>query len=130
MKYEYITSTGKVVIEVDEQYHDLLVAMDREEYNSDRKHSRRYPISLENAEYEGEWFDDGTDLIGDLITNESYANLRSALAELTQEQQSLVDQIYFEDKKIIEIARADGVSEAAVRNRLKKIYDRLKNILD
>ena len=130
MKYEYITATGVVAIEVDEQFHDLLIRLDREEYNSDRKHSRRYPISLENAEFEGTWFADATDLLGDLIANESYGKLHAALAELTPEQQSLIDKIYFEGKKIIEIARADGVTEAAIRNRLKKIYARLKKFLD
>jgi phage antirepressor YoqD-like protein len=58
MKYIYQNTTGTTEIEVDEQFHDLLVTMDREEFNSDRKHSRRYPISLENCEYEGEWFED------------------------------------------------------------------------
>jgi len=54
MKYEYINATGKTEIEVDEHFFDILVALDREEYNADRKHSRRHPLSLEGVEYEGE----------------------------------------------------------------------------
>jgi len=129
MKYTYTTATGTTEIEVDAHYHDLLISMDREEYNSDRKHSRRYPISLERCSYEGEWFADGTDILGDLIRAENYGQLQAAILQLTPEQRTLIEQIYIQNKRIIEIAQADGVTEAAIRNRLKKIYDRLKNNL-
>jgi len=64
--------------------------MDNEEKNADRRHSRRYPISLESCDYEGEWFSDGTDLLADLIEKESYSRLRAALKELRPEQQLLI----------------------------------------
>jgi len=70
MKYTYITATGKIEIEVDEQLHEILIGLDNKERNSDRKHSRRNPISLESAVYEGEWFSDGADILGDLIRTE------------------------------------------------------------
>jgi RNA polymerase sigma factor (sigma-70 family) len=129
MKYIYQNATGTTEIEVDEEYYDLLIAMDREEYNSDRKHSRRYPVSLEDCEYEGEWFADGTDILGDLIEKESYSRLRGALEQLTPEQQSLIERVYFRNETNVKIAAEQGVSEAAIRERLRWIYKKLKNIL-
>ena len=129
MKYEYISATGKTEIEVDEQFYDILVALDREAYNADRKHSRRYPLSLEGVDYEGEWFSDGADFLGDLIRAESHERLHAALGQLTPDQQELIDRVYFKYEKIIDIAIAQGVSHVAIQNRLKKIYNRLKKVL-
>ena len=129
MKYAYITATGKTEIEVDEQFYDLLITMDHEEYNADRKHSRRHPIALDAVGYEGLWLSDNADLLGDLIRAESHDRLRAALQKLSPEQQMLIKRIYFKNEKIVNIARMEGVSEAAVRNRLKKIYARLNKIL-
>lgn len=130
MKYEYITATGKTEIDADGQFYDLLIALDKEEYNANRKHSRRNPIALEDADYEGEWFSDDADLLRDIIRSENEVRLHTALHLLTPKQQTLVDRVYFKNEKIVDIAHADGVSEAAVRNRLKKIYHRLKIFLN
>ena len=129
MKYEYKTATGRHEIEVDEQFYDILFAMDMEEKNSDRKHSRRRPISLERADYEGEWFSDGTDILGGLIHSESFERLRAALAELTPEQHALIERIYIKNEKITDIAQAIGVSHVAIIDRLKRIQKKLKKSL-
>ena len=129
MKYEYINATGKTEIEVDEHFYEILVALDREEYNSDRKHSRRHPISLEGAEYEGDWFSDGADLLGDMIRAETHERLHAALGQLTPDQQTLIRQIYFEGVAPSEIAKRDGVDKSAISHRLALAYKRLKKLL-
>ena len=113
MKYEYKGTTGNTEIEVDEHFYEILVSLDREEFNSDRKHSRRNPISLEGVEYEGEWFADGTDLLGDMIRGEESVRLNDALALLTPDQQELVQQIYFDGVPPSEIARREGVDNSS-----------------
>lgn len=129
MKYEYINATGKTEIEVDEHFYEILVALDREEYNSDRKHSRRHPISLEGAEYEGDWFSDGADLLGDMIRAETHERLHVALGQLTPDQQTLIRQIYFEGVAPSEIAKRDGVDKSAISHCLALAYKRLKKLL-
>ena len=126
MKYEYITATGKQGIEVDEQFYSALMALDREEYNSDRKHHRHNPISLSSAYYDGEWMKAETDILGDLIRADDLECLHETFPLLTLKQQALVKRIFLNHEKIMDIARKDGVSEAAIRNRLGKIYRRLK----
>ena len=49
--------------------------------------------------------------------------------KLLPQQQELVMKVYFQDKSITEIAREEKVTEGAIRDRLKKIYKKLKNIL-
>ena len=129
MKYEYINATGKTEIEVDERFYEILVALDREEYNSDRKHSRRHPLSLEGAEYEGEWFSDGADLLGDMIRAESEARLHAALGQLTPDQQALIHAVYFGGVPVTEYAKREGVDHSAISHRLQTIYKKLKKFL-
>lgn len=52
-----------------------------------------------------------------------------AMEALSPAQRELVLKVYFEKVRITDIARAEGVTEAAIRNRLKKIYARLRKFL-
>jgi len=129
MKYQYKTATGNHEIEVDEQFYDALIALDAKEKNSDRKHSRRRPVSLESMDYEGQWFSDGTDILGDLIQTENYERLHTALAELTSDQQELIEWMYVKNEKIVDITRSIGVSHVAIINRLSRVHEKLKKLL-
>ena len=134
MKYLYKSENGNVEIEVDERYHEILMEMDREEERSNSKHERprhdrARTVSLDDADYQGEWFDAGVDILGDLVRSDMSGRLRAALAGLTPEQQGLVVRVYVNNEKISDIAREDGVSYEAVQNRLKKIIAKLKKYL-
>ena len=131
MKYVYITVKGENEIEVDERFHDILFEMDTQEQRSNDKHARPHHdrprnISLDSVDYEGEWFDDGTDILGDLVRTESYERFRSALMKLTPGQRDLIDRVYVKNEKIIDIAQEAGVSHVAIQNRLNKIRAQLK----
>ena len=129
MKYQYYTVTGIHEIEVDEQMHDVLHAMDREDYNSDRKYRRHNPVSLSNADYDGDWMADEADILGDFIKAEDWEKLRAALEKLTHEQRSLIEDVYTKNGRIVDIARREGVSHVAVLDRIKRIHEKLKNFL-
>jgi predicted DNA-binding protein YlxM (UPF0122 family) len=51
------------------------------------------------------------------------------MEELTHEQRELVVRVYVNNEKIIDIAREDVVSAAAIRDRLKKIHSKIKKYL-
>lgn len=124
MKYEYKTTTGNIAIEVDEQFHELLVAMDNEEKNSNRKHSRRYPVSLENCEYEGEWFKDKHDAIHE---TESGIDMEQALAALTEIQRICFTEVCLSGKSQRDIAAKLGKSKFAVTQAIGGARKKLKN---
>ncbi len=129
MKITYEFVTGEVSeVEVDERLGGMLLDLDRQQYNNDQKETRRH-VSLDGMDYEGELFASAEDTEGEAVRREDMARLFSAMEALSPSQRELVEKVYFEERKITDIAREEGVSEAAIRNRLKKIYSRLKKIL-
>lgn len=129
MKITYEFVTGEISeVEVDESLGGMLLDLDRQQYNNDQKETRRH-FSLNGMDYEGELFASAEDTEGEAERREDMARLFSAMEALSQSQRELVEKVYFEERKITDIAREEGVSEAAIRNRLKKIYSRLKKFL-
>jgi len=126
MKYQYKTVEGKIVIEVDEQLFNILDAMDREERNADRRYNHHNPISLSSADYEGEWMKDETDILGDLVHAEDRERLCKTLAQLTHDQQKLIERIVRNNEKIVEIAQVLGVSHQAISQQLMTVRKKLK----
>ena len=129
MKITYEFVTGEISeVEVDERLGGMLLDLDRQQYNNDHKETRRH-VSLDGMDYEGELFVSAEDTEGEAVRREDMARLYSAMEALSPSQRELVKKVYFEERKITDIAREEGASEAAIRNRLKKIYSRLKKFL-
>lgn len=129
MKISYEFVTGEISeIEVDEHLGGMLLDFDRQQYNNDHKETRRH-VSLDGMDYEGELFASAEDTEDAVERREDMARLFSAMQALSPAQRELVEKVYFEERKITDIAREEGVTEAAIRNRLKKIYPRLKKFL-
>ena len=127
IKYEFVT--GEVFeIEVEDALGEVLLEFDRQEKNNDRRETRRH-MSLDGMDFEGEWFVSSEDTEGAALCQEDMGRLTRALEMLSPGQRELVLKVYFKGMRVADIARAEGVSEAAVRNRLKKIYGKLKKIL-
>ena len=61
---------------------------------------------------------------------ESEDEVHMAVKTLLPDQQELIDKVFYRNIKLVDIAAQEGVSEAAIRNRLKKIYKKLKKILN
>ena len=126
MKITYEFVTGEVSeVEVDERLGGMLLDLDRQQENNDQKETRRH-VSLDGMDYEGELFVSAEDTEREAERREDMARLYSAMEALSPSQRELVKKVYFEERKITDIAREERVSEAAIRNRLKKIYPRLK----
>ncbi len=129
MKISYEFVTGEISeIEVDEHLGGMLLDFDRQQYNNDHKETRRH-VSLDGMDYEGEMFASAEDTEGEAERREDMERLYSAMEALSPSQRELVQKVYFEEQKIADIAAEEGVTEAAIRNRLKKIYPRLKKFL-
>lgn len=121
--------TAKFLEGLDEQTrHDYIVS-EHEIYLSELKETRRHQ-SLELS------LDNGHDFVSEdptpdekLEKQEEIALLRQALSTLTEDQQWLVKEIYFKGRPQIEIAKESDVDPTAIRNRLRKIYAKIKKIL-
>ena len=129
MKIRYEFVNGEVSeIEVDDSLGELLVDFDRQQYNNDHKETRRH-VSLDGMDYEGELFVSAEDTERELLCREDTARLMEAMEALSPSQRELVLKVYFEDQRIVDIARAEGVTKQSVHERLKRAIDKLKKFL-
>ena len=127
MKITYEFVTGEVSeVEVDEHLGGMLLDLDRQQYNNDQKETRRH-FSLDGMDYEGELFASAEDTEREVEHREDMARLYSAMEALSPSQRELVEEVYFEERKITDIAREEGVSHVAVHDRLERIYKKIKN---
>ena len=129
MKITYEFVTGEISgVEVDERLGGMLLDLDRQQENNDQKETRRH-FSLNGMDYEGELFASAEDTERAVEHREDMARLYSAMEALSPSQRELVEKVYFEERKITDIAREEGVDKSAVSHRLERIHKKLKNIL-
>ena len=128
MKIRYQFATETVEVEVSEELGNIIVDLNRQEYNNHHKETRRH-CSLDAFNLDGALFPSEEDIEAEVVAKDQYNRLYAAIALLEPQQKELVRQVFFEDRKIVDIAAEEGVSEAAIRNRLKKITQHLKKIL-
>lgn len=126
MKVTYKFANGeRCNIEVDKRWSDELTELDRLEYNANQKETRRH-CSLDSMDYEGELFADGTDVLSDFLKWQDAERLSAAMDSLLPRQKELLQKVFYEGLSIAGVAREEGVNEAAIRGRLKKIYRQIK----
>lgn len=126
IKYEFTNET--VEIEVDEEWGNVLVDLNRQEYNINHKETRRH-YSLDACQFEGADFaveDEALDaLFAELTAAE---RLHTAIAKLKPEQQKLIRAIYFEGVSVNDYARMEGCTQSAISHRLQTIRNKLKKL--
>ena len=130
MKITYEFVTGEVSeAEVDERLGGMLLDLDRQQYNNDQKETRRH-ISLDGMDYEGELFASAEDTEREVEHREDMARLFSAMEALSPSQRELVEEVYFEERKITDIAREEGVSKQSVHERVQQALKKLEKNLN
>lgn len=126
--YQFANPEDVTTVEVDDDLGAFIVRLDKDERNSYQK-LHRHSCSLEAYDLDGNRIDSGIDVERDVATSMEYENLHLAISTLLPEQQELLQRVFFDEEKICKIAAEEGVSEAAIRNRLKKIYAQLRKKL-
>ena len=100
MKITYEFVTGEISeAEVDERLGGMLLDLNRQQENNDRKETRRH-FSLDGMDYEGELFASAEDTERAVEHREEMARLYSAMEALSPSQRELVEKVYFEERKI------------------------------
>lgn len=120
IQYKFINET--VEIEVDEEWANLIIDLDRQEYNNDHKETRRH-VPLGSMEYEGEFFatDDPALLqIGDSI------DMIRAIEKLPTRQKEVIYLYFYDGLNMVEIAKRLGVNPSTVREALNSAKKNLK----
>lgn len=127
MKINYKDADGKIIeLEVSDEVGTFYLSSVEAEKKNERRETRRH-TSLESFTYEDKrFFDDGTDLLADLIASETVSR---AMSHLTERQQYLIRKTCLEGWKYTELAALEGVDESAIRHAVNRAKDKLKKYL-
>lgn len=129
MKYTYWTQTGPVNVDVDEKWLEILKEMDREEYNSNQKETRRH-VELDVSRDKSQWLDNNEEPIEDTICRlETAEALDEAIATLTAKQRDAFMAVHFYGFSISEVARIKGLNKSTVARNLNAAEKKLRNFL-
>ena len=128
--YRYHFSNGETIsIDVPDDWGEILIDLDRQEYNNDHKETRRH-YSLEGKAYEGKDYaveDPGLEALFAGPTDEE--RLRTAIQKLSPDQQAMIRAIYFENVSVNDYAARMGVTQSAISHRLQTVRKKLKKLL-
>jgi RNA polymerase sigma factor (sigma-70 family) len=130
VKVKYQFTNGDVSeVEVTDELGNILNEMDRDIANSDRRETRRH-TSLDSMTFEGDIFADaGVDIVAQFEAAVDIETLHDALHTLLPRQKELLKKIYFDGRTIASVAAEEGVTEGAIRDRLRKTHARIKKLL-
>ena len=122
MKIKYQFATETVEIEVSDDWGNLVIDLDRQEYNNDHKETRRH-VSLDAAEFEGEVF-----AVED-PSLESFADnydLQQAISKRTNNQRRIIVGHYFEGLTYVALAQELGIAETNVRKAANRALKQIQ----
>ena len=129
MKIQYKFASETIAIEVSDEWGEILIDLDRQEYNNDHKETRRH-YHMEGCVYEGDDFAVEDQVLARLLEDDGLlAKLPSAVTSLLPRQRRLINQVFVEKKTYVAIAREDGVDESAVRKAVGRALKKLEKLL-
>ncbi|WP_069648958.1 RNA polymerase sigma factor [Caloranaerobacter ferrireducens] len=131
MKITYEFITGEIVeVDVEQNFSEVIVEIERVEYNSNRRETRRHN-SLNAMQEQGiQLADTSADVESEVELIERNDALYNAISKLQLQQRELIKKVYIEEKPIKEIAAEEVVSSPAISRRLNRIYEQLKKHLE
>lgn len=130
MKIKYTFANGETTeVEVSEEWGNLVVNLDRQEYNTNHKETRRH-CSLEAFNLDDNFLPSKDDVEMDFICREENAKLYDAISQLNPRQQKLIKAIYFENRKVTDLANEEGVHWTAITHAVERALKKLKKTLE
>ncbi len=127
IKYEFATET--VEIEVTEEWAKVIKELDRQEYNSNHRESRRH-TSLSNGVDDYEWLScDRYEPFEVLTAAEKSEKITNAVSSLCETQQELIEKLFDENMSINVYASLNNIDHSAVSHRIRRIRKKLDELL-
>ena len=131
MKIEYRFVTGeKVTAEISDEFKDVVIKLDKEEYNCNRKETRKHKsLSLSDKSIEN--MSISSDICDDVFKNIDKEKLHKAISLLKPDEQELLHNLYLNDKPITqnEYANILHINEKSVQEKSRRIRKKLKKFL-
>lgn len=124
IKYEFADET--VEIEVSEEWGNILIDLDREEYNNDHKERRRH-YHLEACAYDGEDFAVECKALSALF--EGNDRLKKAVNKLSLKQRDIIRAVFYDDLTQKEYACLHDISISAASKLYRQAIKKLQLFL-
>ncbi len=131
VKYDEFLSKipGEVTeVEVDDELGKTMEQMALDDFNLDRKETRRH-VYMSELEEKRHYIPDDNDPLDDVLKEERIKELMAAIEKLQPQQKKLLIRVYWNKELQKDIAAEEGVSEMAISGRMKRIINSLKKIL-
>lgn len=129
MKIKYTFANGDVTeVEVSEEIGAVVLELDRQEYNANHKETRRH-CSLEAFDLDGNLLPVKDNVEMDFIKKEESTKLHDAISQLNLRQQKLIKAIYFEGRKVTDLALEEGVHWTAITHAVGRALKKLEKIM-
>ena len=130
MKVKYVFSNETVEIEVSDEWGNVLIQLDKDEVNNNKKESRRH-YHLEACDFEGADFAVEDENLNAIFACPSDAErLRRAIDKLKPRQAELIRTIYFEGVSVTEYADRVGLARSTISHKLSVARKNLKAIFE
>lgn len=147
MKIRYTSVTGETQeIEVSEEWGEIILDLDRKEYNINRKETRRHTsmdsyeyidgqadtnprLSRDAFEYRNRLCSESAEMAADLESKYTRQHIRNTVDRLKPKQRELINAIYFNGVSVNDFAKREGVDHSAISHRLHTAYKALKKLL-
>ena len=125
IKYE-INGTF-VEVEVSDEFARQYEQIEAEEARQIWRDKKRKDSSLERMVEAGfQVVDPNSNIEEKLLEKYDIEQLSEAIRTLTEDQKWLIQQVFFYGRKQSEVAAELGIDPTAIRNRLQKIYSKIK----
>ena len=129
-KYEYSFSNESVIIEVSDEWADILEELDRIEYNNNHAETRRH-VSLDGGE-DGEWLstEKGKTLIeiAGKIFSPDDKRFRKGRKALSKKQAELYESVYDRGDSVGEYATDNKIDQSTASKRNSAVIKKFKKI--
>jgi RNA polymerase sigma factor (sigma-70 family) len=126
MKIQYQFADKTVEIEVSDEWGNILIDLDRQEYNNNHKETRRH-YHFEACVYEGENFAVEDPALAALF--ESDETVVVALDKLPPKQRQIIKAVFFDHMTQSEYAHKHGLAKATVSIAYNRALKKLREIL-
>ena len=134
VSYEFISGNARVgrevvEVEIDEEMGAVIMELNRQEFNNNRKETRRH-MSYSDDNDKISTLADETDIenevISDMVDKKEIKRLHYAIAQLNPKQKDLIKSIYFDNVSVSEYASREGVTQSAISQRLMTAIKKLR----
>ena len=127
--YKFVDGT-KSIVEVSDEFYALYLEVEREERNAEKRETRRH-VSLDYLNSFGiDFADPDGDALDNLLKNFADERLKKAIEMLLPVQIELIKLVFVDRVPMKIIAEHEGVCNSAISNRLNRIYEKLRKLLE